>query len=167
MKLPKFKDFLIDLNRKMLVLEFMHYDYHNKNLITAKDFARSMVAGMNIKSIDHYLSLIDSMDEKLAGYEFNQEDFEGFHDMVHSLRKLGVALHFCELIHGSLPMKELGLIVEHLTDHKMNQKVLEIAFYVFSDGKGNFDSNGFLKALSTRMKGAVSTCALDVQFNID
>lgn len=151
----------------MLVLEFMHYDYHSKQLISAKDFARSMVAGMNVKSIDHYLNLIDSMDEKLAAYEFDQNDFLGFHELVHSLRKLGVALHFYELIHGSLPMKELGLIVEHLTEHKMNQKVLEITFCVFSDGKGNFDSTGFLKALSTRMKGAVSTGALDVQFKLD
>eukprot|EP00210_Caulerpa_lentillifera_P000711 g688.t1 len=156
LKLKGFRDFLIKMNEKLIKLEYLHYDYHDTHLISAKDFARSMIAGSHVRSINHYLKRIDSMDKKLAGYKFSESDFTGFYSVLQYIHKLEVGLLFYERIHGTLPMKEFGLIFKHITERELDQKVLEMVFYVFGDKEGNLDSRGLLKSLRGRMQGFVS-----------
>lgn len=152
LSLPDFKQFLHDLQQKLHILEFMHYDYHNKQTIGGKDFARSLFCGGDIRFIDHYLQLVDSMDTKLAQYEFSQEDFLSYHSLVHHLRTLRVALLFYESIHGQPSQQAFEVLIRRLTDQKFRPEVTELVFYIFGDEEGKLKTKDFLNSLNGRVR---------------
>ncbi|XP_075508215.1 calcium uptake protein, mitochondrial isoform X2 [Primulina tabacum] len=153
LKHDKFVQFLRDLHDEMVKLEFAHYDFKLRGTISAKDFALSMVASADMKSLNKLLDRVDDLDNepRLGNIRITPEEFKKFSELRRKLQPFSVALFSFGQINGLLMRKDLHRAAEQVCGICLTDNVIEIIFHVFdANGDGSLSSDEFVRVLQKR-----------------
>ncbi|XP_073042520.1 calcium uptake protein, mitochondrial isoform X2 [Primulina eburnea] len=153
LKHDKFVQFLRDLHDEMVKLEFAHYDFKLRGTISAKDFALSMVASADMKSLNKLLDRVDDLDNEphLGNIRITLEEFKKFSELRRKLQPFSVALFSFGQINGLLTRKDLHRAAEQVCGICLTDNVIEIIFHVFdANGDGSLSSDEFVRVLQKR-----------------
>lgn len=85
-------------------LEFAHYDYKSQGIISAKDFALSMVASADMSHINKFLDRVEELNDEpyLREIRITYEEFKNFAELRKRLRPLSMAIFSHGKVNGLL-----------------------------------------------------------------
>ncbi|CAD7695651.1 unnamed protein product [Ostreobium quekettii] len=153
LSLSEFKAFLRELQQRLLIMEFLHYDHNHSGVITGRDFARSLIASADVRIVDNYLDKVSSMDAALGNRRFNQEEFLSFFTLVNYTHLLRTGARFFQQVRGPLGKAEFaGLVQKICGGLVLPDSQLEIIFHLFGRPCGTLDINAFLDCLARRRR---------------
>ncbi|KAK9834607.1 hypothetical protein WJX74_005603 [Apatococcus lobatus] len=151
LSLSMLEKFLNRLHLELVHLEFSFYDEKNTGFITGKDFARSIVAGADVKLIDSLLNRVDELDDRLASYKVSEQQFETFIKLERELQRLEVAIELYNRIAEKFDRSDLQRACRMITGHKLDPPLMDIIFHMFdTNHDGSLASKEFIKVLRQR-----------------
>ncbi|GLT76151.1 hypothetical protein SLA2020_478270 [Shorea laevis] len=151
----KFIQFMRDLQDEVLRLEFAHYDCKNRETISAKDFALSMVASADMSHLDKLLDRVEELNNKphLKDIRITFEEFKNFAELHRKLQPFSLALFSYGKVNGQLTKEDLQRAAFHVCGVSLTDNVVEIIFHVFdSNLDGNLSADEFLRVMHKRIK---------------
>ncbi|XP_075651766.1 calcium uptake protein, mitochondrial-like isoform X2 [Castanea sativa] len=149
----RFVQFLRDLHDEILQLEFCHYDYSSRGTISAKDFALSLVASVDINHINRMLDRVDELDNELhlRDIRITFEEFKAFAELRKELQPLSLAIFSYGKVNGSLTKNDFQRAASQVCGISITDNVVDIIFHVFDSNRdGNLSSSEFVRALQRR-----------------
>ena len=89
-------------------LDFAHYDYKLHGTISAKDFALSLVASVDISHINKLLDLVEELNNEshLRDIHVTFEEFKNFTELRKKLESFSVAIFSYGKVNGVLTKKD-------------------------------------------------------------
>lgn len=150
LSLSEFSTFLAQLHEELVKLEFAHYDVLGRGSLSPVDFAHSLVATADLRSIDKLLDKVDSMDGELLKKRVSYDDFYKMHVVPRKLHTLKVALDFFVQIHRPVTKADMAKLLKKLLGLSVGAHVLDVLFHVFGDAEGHLDVHAFLEAMQRR-----------------
>jgi len=149
----EFAFFLRELQERLLIMEFRHYDYKNHGSVSGWDFARSLIAPADIRVVDKYLDKVASMDPELGNTRFDQKAFLSFYVLVDYAPLLKTGSRFFEQIHGPIGEKQFAGLVQRICDGLvLSNTQLAIISHLFGNESGKLDMHGLLNCLQNRRR---------------
>ncbi|KAK9847854.1 hypothetical protein WJX84_012039 [Apatococcus fuscideae] len=151
LSLDRLQRFLNRLHLELVHLEFSFYDENKTGFMTGKDFARSVVAGADVKLIDPLLNKVDELEERLASYQVSEEQFEMFVKLERELQRLEVAIELYNRIADKFDRSDLQRACRMITGHRMDPELIDIIFHMFDTNQdGSLASKEFILVLRQR-----------------
>eukprot|EP00250_Pteridium_aquilinum_P014297 c21899_g1_i2 orf=182-1417(+) len=97
-----FIQFLEELHKEILRLEFSHYDCNQQGSIPVQDFGSSMIAAASISNISRYLRRVDALAEEpmFRGIRISFKDFEQFSKLRKQRKLLALSAYAVGAVHG-------------------------------------------------------------------
>ncbi|XP_076909130.1 calcium uptake protein, mitochondrial-like [Bidens hawaiensis] len=151
--LEKFVQFLKDLNNEILLLEFAHYDHKSIGIISATDFALSMVASADMIHINKFLDQVDQIDDEpsLNNIRISFDDFKKFAELRTQLKPLSVAIFSYGKVNGLLTKSDFQRAAKQVCGISLSDEVIDIIYYLFDANRdGRLSSDEFLQVLQRR-----------------
>ncbi|KAK0572853.1 hypothetical protein LWI29_038172 [Acer saccharum] len=108
LKHEKFVQFLRDLHDEILQLEFSHYDIKSRGIISARDFALSLVAAADIGLTNKLLDRVDEVNDEphLKDIRITFQEFKDFAELRKKLQSLSLAIFTYGKANGVLTKKD-------------------------------------------------------------
>lgn len=149
----KFVQFIRDLHDEILRLEYAHYDYKSQKTISAKDFARSIVASADLSHLSRLLERVDELsnDPRFRDVRITFEEFKNFAELRKKLLPFSLALFSFAEVQGLLTRDDFQRAVSHVCGLSLSENVVEIVFHLFdANGDGNLSTEEFVRVLQHR-----------------
>lgn len=149
----KFVQFLRDLHREMIRLEFSHYDFKSSGTIPAKDFVLSMVASGDIRHMSKLLDRVDELDNEphLKDIGITFEEFKNFAELRKKLQPFSLALFSYGKVNGFLTRRDFQRAAYHVCGISLSENVIELIFHLFDANQdGNLCSHEFIRVMHRR-----------------
>ncbi|XLU34980.1 hypothetical protein S245_071046, partial [Arachis hypogaea] len=146
----------VPVSRK-LQKRFAYYDYNRKGIISAKDFALSLVAATDINHINKLLDKVEKMndDSYLRNIKITFQEFEAFAELCKQLEFFSLAIFNYGKISGELTKSDFQRAASLVCGITITDAVADIIFHVFyANRDGNLSADEFIKVIQRRKSSA-------------
>ncbi|XLR04633.1 hypothetical protein S83_070831, partial [Arachis hypogaea] len=136
---------------------FAYYDYNRKGIISAKDFALSLVAATDINHINKLLDKVEKMndDSYLRNIKITFQEFEAFAELCKQLEFFSLAIFNYGKISGELTKSDFQRAASLVCGITITDAVADIIFHVFyANRDGNLSADEFIKVIQRRKSSA-------------
>jgi len=157
--LKKFEEFLVQLHREMVQLEFAHYDYKNTGYMSHSDFAMSLVASGNVTEIRKYLARVKSLPE-FPGKGVSLAEFQQVYNLRPRLHDMHIAMQSYGGADG-VKKQDFARAADKIGGVKLTQTQIDILYHMFDlDDSGTLDTAEFVNLIGGKYHTKNNTSGL-------
>ncbi|EIE18603.1 hypothetical protein COCSUDRAFT_20509, partial [Coccomyxa subellipsoidea C-169] len=129
--LKHFAAFCTELHAELVRLEFLHYDIKGQGYISGTSFAHSLVSHCNMRNVDHFLSRIDNLPDKIKALKVTWAEFQQFAQLRQNVHKLAVALDFFYSTTDRIGRADFQRAVAKILGDTLAEDLVDVIFAIY------------------------------------
>eukprot|EP01027_Heterolobosea_sp_BB2_P009034 GEZU01013376.1.p1 GENE.GEZU01013376.1~~GEZU01013376.1.p1 ORF type:complete len:327 (-),score=98.37 GEZU01013376.1:37-1017(-) len=147
LSLEEFQNFLENLHRGILYIEFNHFDVHGTGELSPRDFALSLIAHTNLSHMSDYVKRAEALRNREGKITF--EKFQQFRELLRNLDDIQEAMIMYRTgVNGAFTKEDFVRAAKVIANIDVDPLQADILFFVFDrDGNGKLEPHEFYHVL--------------------
>lgn len=152
LSLAQWTDFLQQLHREVLVLEFTRFeDPAHPNTMSAYDFAMNLAGYARVNEVTVYVQNMDLIRRRYPNTRITFQQYEQFHVVLQSLDDIAFALSTFRRANGDIKRKDFARATRAATNIDLDPDLIDIVFDIFDrNNDGKLNPSEFLTLMQQR-----------------
>ncbi|KAF2068748.1 hypothetical protein CYY_009929 [Polysphondylium violaceum] len=153
LSLEQFQNFLSQLRKDVLNLEFKFYDPQNTGYISQRDFGLLLVSYSKLGKLESHINAINSLpntvDDKNKGISFEQ--FASFNKLLDKLEDVELSMDLYKGINQPFSKKQFRYVSKIVCDVNPQPEVVDTVYKIFdTDQNGDLAKDEFVSIMERR-----------------